>query len=289
MNTLWKKISLITVAIGMTLACSEDDRTGTKTFRGNSSKASNLEPSKNDKKEKILKLPERATAIEANAADGSGEPAVVTEYIAPVEEKKEEPVAPTCENTKNQSIKMPIYFKNPSVTCEFGKNGNLSRLDRYHRARTEQSQKFPLLGIGKVCDVKFNFPEQNLFYDDEVLFTFNDVLLMASKDFSSRFAMTNNLRIYDWTKIRGIDHLESNVGPYCIGSELGKGSCSIPPTETLGTVKLNIDQSLISQLTDRAIATNAAEFKWITLGDNDDSDCQHSDISFEIEIQYIAP
>jgi len=55
-----------------------------------------------------------------------------------------------------------------------------------------------------------------------------------------------------------------------------------------GEIALSFDDSITHKLSAIALKEKKAEFGWITTGDNDPaSDCQHMDVEFDIEIEYI--
>lgn len=63
-------------------------------------------------------------------------------------------------------------------------------------------------------------------------------------------------------------------------------TCIFPGHDTQGTINLNLDSTYI-----RAVMSNGVpadhSFTMVTFGDNDEDDCEHSDVEFDITVSYI--
>ncbi len=108
---------------------------------------------------------------------------------------------------------------------------------------------------------------------------------------------------YDWDKLVGTHYGHGVYEPFCLGADTGEGHCSVPPTETRGRMTLQYQKSLVERITaytglhyDRG---NPGGFSWkvndeqrneisfVTIGDNNYTDCQHSDFSFDVRLKYV--
>jgi hypothetical protein len=62
--------------------------------------------------------------------------------------------------------------------------------------------------------------------------------------------------------------------------------CQFPGHDTQGTISLDLDRRYI-----RAIMSNGVpadhSFTLVTFGDNDDRDCEHSDVEFDVSVTYV--
>lgn len=217
--------------------------------------------------------------------------------------------------TVNHTVSFPA-----AIECDFNENGTSSnqlnaagngpRQNGRVRARREQFVTFSLAEEGTICDMDFNFPTQVMEYDDEIFLLLNEYVLMSSTNYSdqsgdSRYdegLKTNSLgyQTYRWLGDNSLYNLfySQNVTPkYCLGLSMQTTSnynekCDIPPTETQGQMKLDIPPAeivklgLVSQLNYPQANTPYFKYGFVTTGDNDAGDCEHSAYSFGVTIRY---
>ena len=206
-----------------------------------------------------------------------------------------------------------------AIECEFNEAGtevnqlnaagNGPRQNARIRARREQFSQFHLDTPGTICDMDFNFPTQTMQYDDEIFLTLNEYVLMSSTNYSdqsedSRYEnglKTNSIgfQTYKWIGDNSLYNLyySHQVTPkYCMGLNTESTNyhqkCDIPPTEQEGQMKLDIPNhyivnlGLASQLNYPLEPSPLFKFGFITIGDNDNGDCEHSAYSFTVTIKY---
>lgn len=198
-----------------------------------------------------------------------------------------EQVAAKCDASLPRTTMQRVLFADPKKSCDWGILGNASIKDSEIRARREQTVSLALPADAIICDLNFAFSRQSMHYDDEILFTFNDQVLAASTDYSSYLPVDGDFVRYDWLKLLKKPYSHNAFAPYCAGEKTGDGTCVIPQTETTGTISLSFSQRLIHQLSAKAIAAKRFDLMWVTTGDNDDTDCQHSDFAFDVTITYV--
>ena len=199
-------------------------------------------------------------------------------------------------NKNTQTLFKEFVIENPinpnTSSCPFGQADNLGRRNEYFQARIEQSKKFELPKDAVLCNVQFAFPEQAFNYDDHFVFSLNNNVLASSYKFSSLVSQ-NNLLKYDWANIRGKKWDSSVDGIYCADGDSSKASlCSFPKTEQQGSIKLEfapqVFQKIFMNHASSGLDTNMHEFKWVTIGDNDDFDCEHTSIRFSVLVTYVG-
>jgi hypothetical protein len=220
---------------------------------------------------------------------------------------------------KNGSLKskaIPLFFPAKTSTCEFGKNDNLSRQNDVLRARREESVMLPFDGMTRLCNMKFDAPQQVMRFDDEIMITLNNLVVASSQDYSTKSrsiddqlvypnglsADNDGLVSYKWLPPNGMQSLEYFKGrlyKYCLGIDPKQPDfnqlCQIPKTSTNGTMQLTLPQEAFLKLAAKAglmfdkqiQSVPKAQLGFITTGDNDDSDCQHLDFRLTVTIQYI--
>jgi hypothetical protein len=221
---------------------------------------------------------------------------------------------------KNGSLKskaVPIFFPAKTTTCEFEKNDNLSRKNEVIRARREEMVELPLQGVTRLCNMKFDAPQQPMRFDDEILITLNNLVVASSQDYSTKSRDTrknqlvypNGLSVdndgivsYKWLPPNGVqnlDYLNGDLYKYCLGLDPKQADfaqlCQIPKTSSNGTMSLKLPQDAFLKLVAKAglvfdkqiQSVPKATLMFMTTGDNDDSDCQHLDFRMTVTIDYI--
>lgn len=240
----------------------------------------------------------RVSAVDLAATEKVGDlgandtPTEVTEET----EIDEVIVATECEKAlqegRLQTATYNFNFEKQTKTCDWGINGNLSKVNAFVRARDEKYQTIDFNPTQKVCDIKLNNTLQNSFiYDDNIIITLNKYILASTTNFSRHFASKNGLTIYNWSSIIGKDAQNNyeDTTPdkqYCLTADGYSSYCLFPATETTNKIELNFDKNLIQKvLVNSSLST--VELGVITTGDNDDTDCKHSGLNFDVTVQYI--
>lgn len=214
---------------------------------------------------------------------------------APVPSTPEQLIA-SCEEAtlkgKITRIEREVLFENPGKVCDWGVNGNLSMLNSYVRARTEQAKGVELPAGAKVCNVMLrNVLNEKFVYDDNIILTLNNIILASTTNFSQHFtAQKPGLYKYEWSKLinKAAQNAEADTQPskqFCAGKDLGQSSCLFPITEEAGGVALSFDKVIIQNVLGITSPTSLS-FGMITTGDNDHTDCQHVPLTFKVELEY---
>lgn len=206
-----------------------------------------------------------------------------------------EVVKASCTNRPIQRITVPVTFERTRETCPFGDtaNGNLPRRNSYLQARIEQKVNFSLPEKTIICDMDFHFEPQRFTYDDQFIATFDDVILGASVTIPDFVPLEDEVYIYDWEAFKGKywDHGTSTT--FCHGAdrfdESGQpmASCSWPVTEATAQIKVDMHSTLIQEIMAKNLGRAEHEFKFVSIGDDDNGDCEQSGITFEVTIDYV--
>ena len=114
--------------------------------------------------------------------------------------------------------------------------------------------------------------------------TVNDSVVASSYDFSHVLTQQYGLLRYDWSKIAGIEWLDEREGVFCGEA----GACSWPATDTQGEIKLNYSSDFIKRLMAIDVTRTRHVLKFISIGDNDDQDCEHSNVNFDLTVDYVV-
>lgn len=195
-----------------------------------------------------------------------------------------EVVQNSCNTGNRQKLTKSFFFPKPASTCDWSKNGNLAPRNQYFQARIEEEGVLDLPPNTIICDMKFNFAKQQFLYDDHFLMTFNSAVIASSYNFDKVLTTENNLLRYDWSKMAGMYWDSSKEGKYCATG----GICNWPVTDTPGNIEINYDASVFQKIMSEDINRNEHSLKFISIGDNDELDCEHSDIRFSIDVEFVG-
>ncbi|MCB9761822.1 MAG: hypothetical protein H6739_18475 [Alphaproteobacteria bacterium] len=201
-----------------------------------------------------------------------------------------------CEANEPQDVELSVTFEGLNEGCPWNSEDNLSRTDAMFTARIEQVESLDIPEGGVICDLEFDFggisggEGQSMLYDDNFLFALNDAVLAASYGpMVDNFATNDDLAIYDWADVVGTDLLFNNIPDYCLGRDSGESECTIPAPETQGTLALAFGGDLVDQLALVAVQSGLFDFKFVTFGDNDDTDCSHETFTFTVIAPVVTP
>lgn len=184
-------------------------------------------------------------------------------------------------NVKTDVLQFPA-----TEACAFGVGDNLEAKESFLQAIVSQNAEINLEGNTTVlCELKMTTVSPELQYDDFILLTMNDRVLMSSNveilnllDFDSSYK-------WDFMKARG-NFIEFSGPAYCLGNELSL--CEVPETDTFGNLKLDFSAQVMTGLAKSMELGNTLRFQLISTGDNDPDDCLHSDFSLSYELKYVS-
>ncbi len=197
-------------------------------------------------------------------------------------------IADACDRLPIQRAVVNIQFPKPDLTCEWEANGNLAPLNNFFQARIEQPRTMGLPRGAVICDAQFTFSQQDFLYDDHFLLLFNDTVIASSYDFSYRLEKGNfGLLKYDWGRMAGMDWLKNKEQIFCPDIPGGQSMCSFPGHDQQGVIDLNYEPSFIQAIMSQGVPSNHS-FTMVSIGDNDEEDCEHSDVEFDVSVNYVV-
>jgi len=189
-----------------------------------------------------------------------------------------------------ESVEDSLTFGNPSG-CPWSSGDNLSPKDLYLRARVEQPLNLKLPQGALICRMEFSIPGQGMWYDDYMWVTFDDVVLMSAINFTglSTLKKDGNFTLYSWSAMKGLPYsaLSTGASPFCLGQAEGLGSCTLPATDSQGSIAFSLDPSVVQKLAQIALAQNRYEVRVVSTGDNDKSDCSHTPFTFQVKTFFV--
>jgi len=209
------------------------------------------------------------------------------------EEDKEEPPAQTNTITTDPCAETETVVWNVEFPqtqgCMWNEDGNLSPAEAHFQARAEQLMTYNLDNGKEICDVQFEFSSDfggitfPFRYDDHVLFTFNDRIVFSSYEpLNERFANDDHgYLFYDWDAMRGFP-MQFYISPFGVDNQI---EMNLPNHDQAGNAFLSVGGTALSALTQEALKEKRLDLQFVSFGDNDQDDCEHSGFSFWVEIE----
>lgn len=195
-----------------------------------------------------------------------------------------------CQTAAVQHQKEVLHFPELAAgkTCSFASGENFSRKDGWIRAYLRQEQTIQLPTGARLCGFTIEPTTNSMHYDDEMFFLVEERVLMATKDYTEYFPEDGLFRTFNWESLRNqVYNQFDNRGLYCVGGADGLSECHLPPTDTTGSIELSVSAELSANLAKLLQGQETLNFTWITTGDNDDSDCRHTNIKIPVVMHYV--
>lgn len=195
-----------------------------------------------------------------------------------------------CSSTLVQQQSEVLHFPEipAGTTCSFGSGENLSRKDAFIRAYLRQNQDVTLPTGARLCGFTIDPIQKAMHYDDEMFFLVENRVLIATKDYTDSFVKEGLFSTFSWEALKNkVYNQNDQRGLYCVGAAEGLSACELPPTDTNGNISLSFSAELAKSLAELLQAQQVLHFSWITTGDNDDSDCRHTDIAIPVVLHYL--
>ncbi len=170
-----------------------------------------------------------------------------------------------------------------TLQCAWGWDGNLWPWDGRVRARSEQEVSLSIPSDVTICSLELESQSASLRYDDLLLMTLNDIVLMSSFHFETNLLPSAEFYLYDWQRIVNTGHNSYVQSTYCAS---GAQNCALPASEATGTLSLSFDPAGTQRLLDVAGGSWPHTFGLIITGDDNSSDCQHSGLEVDLSYSY---
>lgn len=180
------------------------------------------------------------------------------------------------------------------------------------RAALIQQKLLDLPAGSTLCDMDFDFPTLTMKYDDEILLLLNNYVMFMSTDYSTRSSYeqyqeqglkvnSQGLVEFKWldrensqNDLYNLKYGHNKAPRYCQGvpSDIDNYEqlCMIPPTQKEGQFKLDIPKSDIIKMGalkfDSTMPAHQLDFNFVSIGDNDDGDCEHDEFYFDVRLIY---
>jgi hypothetical protein len=182
--------------------------------------------------------------------------------------------------------------------CRFGDlaAGNQAPRNGYASGRLEQPLTISGLAGRRITSMRLSSTNNTSFkYDDVMVLHYNNYILMSSDQRVAAYSHAPNALgtspvQYTWSKIlnQPIDN-QNLQSAWCSSGATG-ANCTVPVTETVGTMNVNI--SSFSTVDEAAYPSkpDARTFTLVTLGDDEPAmDCRHGDVTLTLSVEACSP
>jgi hypothetical protein len=193
----------------------------------------------------------------------------------------------------------------PNKHCQFGNTTVGNQAATNSRASGRKEETITLTGMAgkRITSLRLRTPggqTASFRYDDVLTVNYSNFLLLSSDRRVAGYsagaapdAIGNTIISYEWPNIlsQPIDNQSADT-PWCTS---GASTCSVPPTETAGSVDVNIGSFKALDELAYPSAPDSRTFTLVTIGDNDDgtfnsgyqtsdTDCTHGKLDLELII-----
>ena len=211
--------------------------------------------------------------------------------------KDVEDVVAACERYEAETATVIVDVPAMTEACDWDDPDSIHPKAGHFTARSEQVIPLDLPADAVICDMTLDMrgPDtedpQDLIYDDQFFFTFDDVVLAASFGKAVEYMHSRGLlHFYDWQDIVGVQYAwVADWSSYCLGEDEGRADCTIPATQLKGPIYLDYDPDIVALLALEAVRQDRKDFGFVVVGDADDTDCQHDAFSFAVTVPYLLP
>ncbi len=216
-----------------------------------------------------------------NGGDPSGGGAIPPNVVA----DNVENLKLACSSGTKKQIKQSIRFGEVQK-CNWNVNGNLGRLDMHVQAMEGQKAAIELPVNARLCDLGIGSAATTIQYDDFMVLTLNNqVLLTSNKELLVNVEQNNDMPyVWDFSRVRG-QAIDWDATSYCLGNDAS--FCKIPLTDVQGSFQFSIAPDSLGKLANNSVDKKRLEFALFSTGDNDDRDCWHTAFTLDFTLNYV--
>lgn len=192
---------------------------------------------------------------------------------------------PDCSRDPISTIEQTLWFEARNG-CHWGVDGNGDPRNEHNQARTVEERILDLPAGAPVCGLALQSESDSLWFDDHVTLTLNDYVLVGGGSGypMDRLPSDGDLYAFDWGALIGTPFADRGAPYWCLGAD---STCVVPQTEQNGRLTLDLDESSLASLTSAVRDDPDIVFGLRTFGDDNDSDCSHSEVSLVIEVKTV--
>lgn len=191
-----------------------------------------------------------------------------------------------CEKHGTTVTKTLNYAKRDTCSWEDDNGNEIEKVSRAIRTRHVQQATtadgsenfFTIPEDSVICDMAIKSTVDDLEYDDVLVLTANDVILISSVN-NFKGIQQDKLNTYEWDKF--FNQPFDDIPSFCFGT------CKIPLTDQLSKIDYSLAKDQAIQLANHLKDQKTLKFEVTTTGDNETDDCSHSGFGIEVDIRWM--
>ncbi|MFK7929319.1 MAG: hypothetical protein AB8H79_14085, partial [Myxococcota bacterium] len=202
------------------------------------------------------------------------------DHTDPTEKDPDTP-ANDCETGEREVLILPQEF--PAVSgCDWDQGWNLAPLNEYNRAMREEVRPLDVPTRATICKVALSSTTDALWFDDHVTLSLNDYVLVGGGYGYpiELLPLDGTLPIFDWRAVRDTPFQGRDQPYWCLGG--ADSVCEMPESDLEGPLNLELGTQAMTDLTNALVDQGRLDFQLRTFGDDNESDCSHSDMNLEL-------
>jgi len=196
-------------------------------------------------------------------------------------------VATYCADRSVQTFDTTITIPAATAGCAWDSGDNVSEEQGVYTARVESFEAIPDLADATICALDFDF-SRGFEFDDDVFLTWNRAVLLTNQG-----GVLENLSSWERYPLWHWDDLVEFAFPFqsesfCAGADEGLAECEIPRVtgggggSWTGDLSYEPDAAVVHELAWRSIQLGGPELGVAITGDNDATDCTHTELEVHL-------
>ncbi|MDD9950977.1 MAG: hypothetical protein OXT67_05365 [Zetaproteobacteria bacterium] len=208
-------------------------------------------------------------------------PAVV---VAPATPRTSQQIVDLCTQGASSLKAVDLKVSFPATQdCKFGQDGNGPRVEAHHQAQKVQEEVLNLPERSTLCDLAVESLSVVTRFDDDLVLTLGDYVLVTT-DTGLKYQDAEGLMKWDFARLRG-----KGWGDKVASCVLPAEQCVFPTHDKPGAVQLRFMAGALAGVVAKSDFKTQIPMKLITLGDNDDGDCEHEGLNLKVRATVHLP
>jgi len=196
-------------------------------------------------------------------------------------------VAAYCAEEGLQVFDTTVTFAASSSGCAWDSGDNVAPAEGVYTAHVESVQPVADLVDAAICTLDMDF-SPGFEFDDDLFLTWNDAVLLTNQG-----GVLDNLGTWERYPLWAWDDLVEFAFPgpfnqqtFCAGADAELAECAIPRATGgggwTGDLAYEPEGAVVNELAWRAIQLGGPAIGLVVTGDNDDTDCTHTELEVEL-------
>lgn len=199
-----------------------------------------------------------------------------------------EPHRPDCGNTEDRRVMFARLEFPERHGCSWAEGDNLDRRNEFLRAYEQETRSIDMPTGARICDLGLASLTGDLWFDDHMTLLLQGGVIVGG---GSGYPMDllppdpDGFVPWDWFAVRDTPFQDRTTPYWCLGGEAS--TCVVPPHDERGVLDIALPTEALDPFTVRVEQDASMDISLLTFGDDNDSDCSHSDVVLEATITWV--